>query len=101
MQPPTINGCRNHARQRRTKYRGDLGRGRPYCALGVQDPLLELTYETTSDDVPDWDSMNHITLLVEIEAYFDIQFPMAEIEELRSVGELVQAIKDRLSLVHP
>jgi acyl carrier protein len=57
-----------------------------------QDPLLEL---------PDWDSMNHITLLVEIEAYFDIQFPMAEIEELRSVGELVQAIKDRLSLVHP
>jgi acyl carrier protein len=66
-----------------------------------QDPLLELTYETTSDDVPDWDSMNHITLLVEIEAYFDIQFPMAEIEELRSVGELVQAIKDRLSLVHP
>ena len=45
--------------------------------------------------------MNHITLVVEIEAYFDIQFPMAEIEELRGVGELVQAIKDRLSLVHP
>ena len=65
-----------------------------------QAPLLDLTYETTSDDVPDWDSMNHITLLVEIEAHFDIQFSMAEIEELKGVGELVQAIKDRLSLVH-
>ena len=65
-----------------------------------QDPLLELTYETTPDDVPDWDSMNHITLVVEIEAYFDIQFPMAEIEELKSVGELVQAIARKLSVVH-
>ncbi len=65
-----------------------------------QDPLLELTCSTTSDDVPDWDSMNHITLVVEIEAYFDIQFPMAEIEELKSVGELVQAIENKLSMVH-
>lgn len=65
-----------------------------------QDPLLELTYETTSDDVPDWDSMNHIALVVQIEAYFDIQFPTAEIEELKSVGELVQAIENKLSVVH-
>ena len=65
-----------------------------------RDPLLDLTYETTSDDVPEWDSMNHIALVVEIEAYFDTQFLMAEIEELRSVGELVQAIENKLSVVH-
>ena len=65
-----------------------------------QDPLLELAYETTSDDVPDWDSMNHITLVVAIEAYFDIQFSQVEIEELKSVGELVQAIENNLSVVH-
>jgi acyl carrier protein len=65
-----------------------------------QDPLLELRYETTCDDVPDWDSMNHITLVVGIEGHFDIQFPMAEIEELKSVGELVQAIENKLSVVH-
>ena len=65
-----------------------------------QDPLLELTYETTSDDVPGWDSMNHITLVVEIETHFDIQFPMAEIEELKSVAELIEAIEEKLSLVH-
>jgi acyl carrier protein len=65
-----------------------------------EDPQLELTPETTSDDVPAWDSMNHITLVVEIETRFDIQFAMAEIEELKSVGELVQAIETKLSLVH-
>jgi acyl carrier protein len=65
-----------------------------------QDPLLELTYETTSDDVPEWDSMSHVALVVEIEAYFDIQFPIIEIEELKSVSELVQAIENKLSSVH-
>jgi acyl carrier protein len=65
-----------------------------------QAPLLDLTYETTSDDVADWDSMNHITLVVAIEAYFDIQFSQVEIEELKSVGELVQAIENNLSVVH-
>ena len=65
-----------------------------------RDPLLELTSETTSDDVPDWDSMNHIALVVEIEVYFDIRFAMVEIEELKSLGELVQAIENKLSPVH-
>jgi acyl carrier protein len=37
---------------------------------------------------------------VEIETRFDIQFAMAEIEELKSVGELIQAIETKLSLVH-
>jgi acyl carrier protein len=50
--------------------------------------------------VPGWDSMNHITLVVEIETHFDIQFPMAEIEELKSVAELIEAIEEKLSLVH-
>jgi acyl carrier protein len=65
-----------------------------------EDPFLELTLATTSDDVPLWDSMNHITLVVEIEGRFGIQFQTAEIEELKSVGELVQAIQAKLAVVH-
>ena len=68
--------------------------------VAFQDPLLELASETTSDDVPDWDSMNHISLIVAIESYFDIQFPMADVEELKSVGELVRAIENKLSMLH-
>ena len=64
------------------------------------DPALELTLETMSDDVPAWDSMNHITLVVEAECRFGIQFQTAEIEDLKSVGELVCAIEARLASVH-
>jgi acyl carrier protein len=58
-----------------------------------RDPGLELTPLSTPDEVPGWDSMTHITLIVEAECRFGIQFQVAEIETLMSVGELVRAIE--------
>ena len=57
------------------------------------DPGLELTPRSTADEVPGWDSMTHITLIVEAECRFGVLFQAAEIEALHSVGELVRAIE--------
>jgi acyl carrier protein len=57
------------------------------------DPNLELTARSTADEVPGWDSMTHISLIVEAECRFGILFQAAEIESLYSVGELVRAIE--------
>lgn len=57
------------------------------------DPGLELTPRSTQDEVPGWDSMTHISLIVEAECRFGILFQAAEIESLHSVGELVRAIE--------
>ena len=64
-----------------------------------EDPSLELTLETTSDEVPRWDSLAHIALVVEAECHFDIKFQVAEIEEIKNVGELVRLIQAKLELV--
>jgi acyl carrier protein len=53
---------------------------------------LVLTLESTATDVPDWDSMNHITILVESERHFGIKVRTAEIEELHNVGDFVLLI---------
>jgi acyl carrier protein len=66
----------------------------------LQDPCVELTPATTSDDLPAWDSMNHIALVVEAECRFDIQFQTAEIEDVTSVGDLVRMIQGKLARVH-
>jgi acyl carrier protein len=66
----------------------------------LRDPSIELTLETTADDLPAWDSMNHIAVVVEAECRFDIQFDAREIEELTSVGELVRMIHGKLAQVH-
>jgi acyl carrier protein len=64
-----------------------------------EDPSLEVTLQTSSDDVPRWDSLRHIALIVEAECRFDIRFHSNEIEELKSVGELVRLIQAKLELV--
>ncbi len=59
----------------------------------LDDPELVLTAETSAADIPGWDSMAHIALVVEVECRFDIQFQAAEIEALRQVGDLVALIE--------
>jgi acyl carrier protein len=66
----------------------------------LRDPSIEVSTETTGDDLPDWDSMNHIAVVVEAECRFDIQFDAREVEELTSVGELVRMIHGKLAQVH-
>ena len=56
------------------------------------DPGLTLTLDTTAADVPDWDSLNHITIVVETERKFGIKFQTSEIEGLKNVGDLAQLI---------
>lgn len=58
----------------------------------LDDPDLVLTPETSAADIPGWDSMAHIALVVEVECRFGIQFQAAEIEALRQVGDLVALI---------
>lgn len=53
---------------------------------------LVLTEDTTAKDVEEWDSLSHLNLLNEIEMEYGIKFTMAEIQSLKNVGDLVDAI---------
>ena len=57
---------------------------------------LVLRPDMTAEDVPDWDSHNHISLIVATEQHFRVKFQTAEIESLRNVGELVACIERKL-----
>jgi acyl carrier protein len=50
----------------------------------------------TSDDVAEWDSTNHVRLMVAIEAEFGIRFEVDEITSPESVGELIDLIASKL-----
>lgn len=53
---------------------------------------LALSYETTANDIEDWDSLTHIELVVGIEKTFGIKFTLPEVQGFRNVGEMVDGI---------
>jgi acyl carrier protein len=56
------------------------------------DPDLVISASTTADDIPGWDSMTHINLIVGAEQAFGIRFGTAEMEGMHDVGELARLI---------
>jgi len=57
------------------------------------DDALTATPELSAGDVPEWDSFNHINIVVASEQRFGVKFHAAEIESLRNVGEFVGLIE--------
>ncbi len=53
-----------------------------------ENPSLVITDETMAGDIPAWDSVNHINLILALEEEFEIEFASLEIMALASVGEL-------------
>ena len=58
---------------------------------------ISLTYETSASDVPDWDSLNHIELVVAVEKHFKIKFNFAELQKFQNVGQMCDNIVLKLS----
>ena len=50
---------------------------------------LVISSTTNSDEIEDWDSLNHINLVSAIEKEFKIQFALGELMTLKDVGAMV------------
>ena len=59
----------------------------------LENDSIDLNIDTTANDVPEWDSLSHIHLIVDIERSFKIKFTAGEIRNLKNIGELVNMIE--------
>ncbi|MBO7729809.1 MAG: acyl carrier protein [Lachnospiraceae bacterium] len=59
------------------------------------DEDIVVDAETNSDTIEDWDSLEHINLVVAIEKAFGLKFSMDEVTGMKNVGEMVEIIKAR------
>jgi len=61
-----------------------------------EDDTVVLGPGTVAADVENWDSFNHINLIVAVERAFGLRFKTAEFESLQNVGEFVALIVVKL-----
>lgn len=62
---------------------------------GVVDPDIVLSEELDASQVPLWDSLNHIILVVEIEMKLGVSLTTDELANLRNVSELVTLLQEK------
>ena len=56
------------------------------------DETLIITDETNSDEIEDWDSLEHIALVVSMEKEFNLKFDIKQVNKLENVGQMVDMI---------
>ena len=61
----------------------------------LDDEDLVIGPDTSQKNLKAWDSLAHIRLVSGIESEFEIQFSLAEIEQITSVRQFVQLVQER------
>jgi acyl carrier protein len=67
-------------------------------ALNLGAPSASIHSESKASDLPDWDSLRHLLIVMDIEQTFGFKFVMEEIAGLDSVEKIQQAVEKRVAL---
>ena len=62
------------------------------------DETIVLHDETTADDIDEWDSFEHINLVVAVEEEFSFKIPMGKVVTMKNVGEMVDIILESMRM---
>ncbi len=63
----------------------------------LDDDDLVPSADLTAHDVPEWDSLRHIRLIVTVERELEVKFTTPEISALENVGQFVELIQSKLT----
>ena len=61
------------------------------------DENLEINNSTNSEDIEEWDSLNHIQLVLSIEKTLSVRFKTGEIQSLKDVGEMIDMLEEKIN----
>lgn len=61
------------------------------------DDDINISMETTANDIDGWDSLSHVNLIISIETHYKIRFSQKELLTFKNVGDLYNCIKCKLN----
>ncbi|OGR87670.1 MAG: hypothetical protein A3A86_04780 [Elusimicrobia bacterium RIFCSPLOWO2_01_FULL_60_11] len=51
--------------------------------------------ETTADQIPGWDSLNHVRVIMDVEKAYSVRLKGLEILKLKNIGELQRLVDSK------
>lgn len=60
------------------------------------DETITVNASTTSEDIEEWDSLEHINLIAAVEQEFGMKFTMGQVVTMKNVGEMADIIIGRI-----
>ena len=57
---------------------------------------IVVTEQTNANDIEEWDSLIHITLISAVEVEFDVSFDMKTVVSMKNVGDMIDAIEEQI-----
>lgn len=59
----------------------------------LRQTMPELTRDMRFADLPGWDSVAHLSLLLTIERHFNVAFTSAEMVSMQTIGDLLTVLE--------
>ncbi len=56
---------------------------------------FDIKDETTAPEVPGWDSLNHINIILAVEEFYKVKFKSYEVLRLKNVGDLQKLVDSK------
>jgi acyl carrier protein len=63
-------------------------------ALGLDD--WDIREETTATEIPGWDSLKHVDIILAVEEYFRVRFKSTEVLKLKNIGDLQRLVTSKV-----
>jgi len=57
---------------------------------------LIISREMSANDLEEWNSLNHMILVTEVENVFSIKFKLKDLNKMRNVGDMIDIISSKL-----
>lgn len=64
-------------------------------ALHLED--FEIQGDTRADEVPGWDSLNHINVILAVENEYKVRFKNIEVLKLKNIGDLQKLVDSKIN----
>ncbi len=61
-----------------------------------ENQTIEINLSTSAKEIHNWDSMNHIILISEIEKHFGVEFELDDLIAINDVGDILQVLQSKI-----